>query len=174
MIFYKASFVNNRRHLHERTVDILKAVSAQTGWAPQDISVTGSSNGGYSALYLAALIMKDFNIRAENVLILDMGNLWCYTELLISKEEAAPMIDANTTVYAFSKVNNIYGTAPSRSWLTYGVHTMEVACVNWDHDGITKMALRNGTLSWAIGEQDELDPDWYTINPIDPSYTTVT
>lgn len=166
MVFYKSGFIYDMKTLHNRTVDIWKAASAQLGVAPQDVVVAGSSNGGYTALTVAANLTKDYDIRVDRVLILDMGNLWMKEGCLLSREEAQPMIDGGTTVYAFSKEDNIYQTTGSRQWLTYGVDTKEVCCLNWDHDRITKMALTNKTFSWAIRELDELDSYWYTVKPI--------
>ena len=165
MIFYKASFAYKRKELHENAVEILESVSAKYNWAPQDVVITGSSNGGYSALYVAANLMRDYMIRTEKVLILDMGFQWMETGLLIKEEEASPMLEAGTVVYAFSKHDNIYKTEGSRKWLSYGVETIEVMCKNYDHDAITKQAISNGTLSWAIGEREELDPELYTLRP---------
>lgn len=165
MIFYKASFAYRRKELHVNTVEILKSISAKYRWAPQDVVITGSSNGGYSALYVAANLMRDYKIRADKVLILDMGFQWMETGLLIKEAEASPMLEAGTVVYAFSKHDNIYKTEGSRKWLSYGVETIEVVCKNYDHDAITKQAISNGTLSWAIGEREDLDSEIYTLRP---------
>lgn len=163
MIFFCSSLLDGRRTLHSRVFDIWETVSDLVASAPQDIAISGSSMGGYSALYVAANLMRDYGVRTEKVLIYDMGYGWKYTDAMISKEEAEPMMEANTVVYAFSKKDNIYRYRESRAWLDYGIRTIEVACVNHDHDGITSLAFRNGTFSWAIGEREELDPDQYTL-----------
>ena len=166
MVFYKSGFIYDRLTLHDRTVEIWKAASDELGVAPQDVVVAGSSNGGYTALTVAANLVRDYNIRVDKVLILDMGNLWMKSDVMLSKEDAQPMVKDGTTVYAFSKKDNIYKTSGSLQWLSYGVNTKEVCCPNWDHDGISKMALRNSTFSWAIGERSELEPEWYTVREI--------
>lgn len=168
MIFFSASYCDGRRTLADRIETIWTQIQDNYDIHPDHIAISGSSNGGYSALYAAAFLMRDYGVRTDKVLILDMGNLWGFEELLITKEEAQPLIETGTKVYAFSKRNNIYRTASSRKWLGYGVETYEVACVHWDHERITSMALRNGTLSWAIGERDALDSEIYEIIPASP------
>lgn len=56
--------------------DILKGISKDCGIFPETIGVVGYSNGGYTALKIAAYLAGNYGIKPEKVVILDMGMQW--------------------------------------------------------------------------------------------------
>ncbi len=87
-IWYKNSGIYEMAARVERTVSLLSSLEAQTGLDFGTVTITASSNGGYTSLYAASHLKSDYEIATDRVIILDMGNVWGKSEFLISKAEA--------------------------------------------------------------------------------------
>lgn len=53
--------------------DLIRSVSKEIGWTPNEISVIGFSDGGYTALHTAAYLYDQLGINLKRVCTLDMG-----------------------------------------------------------------------------------------------------
>lgn len=141
--------------------DLIRSVSKEIGWAPNKISVIGFSDGGYTALHMAAYLYDQFGIGLHRICILDMGLGWSKEEVLPSKEEAAPIKDSGAAVYHFSRPGELCSTAGARKFSGYGIPIRGVACTDGEHISIFTHAFENGMMSWAVGEDVELDKVQY-------------
>ena len=165
-IFYKDSGVYCPHEKSSRTEELLKGLASLTKEAPQDITVVGSSNGGYTTFYLAADLYNDCAIVTKNILILDMGLQWGKEGVLISESDAGPLLKMGTTVYHFGRSGEVFKMPGAKQFASYGVKLVEVVCKGAGHDQITSDAFRTGALSWAIGESTPLDQDWYKMTNV--------
>lgn len=168
MIFYKESWVP---HVHDgaaadRTAELMGALTAKTGVAPQDIAISGSSNGGYSTLYLAVDLFTKYHIVTKRIMILDMGLCWGKPGCLITEEEALPMKQMDTVVYHFGRDGEATTMPGAVQFASYGIKFVDVWCKGEGHDQITKDAFRTGAFSCLIGPMSKLDKDWYTMHPV--------
>ena len=141
--------------------DLIRSVSKEIGWAPNEISVIGFSDGGYTALHTAAYLYDQLGIGLKRVCILDMGLGWSKKEVLPTKEEAQPIRDSGAVVYHFGRAGELYTMAGARQFISYGIPIREVACTDGDHIAIFTHAFENGMMSWAVGEDIELDKVQY-------------
>lgn len=141
--------------------DLIRSVSKEIGWAPNKISVIGFSDGGYTALYMAAYLYDQFGIGLHRICILDMGLGWSKEEVLPSKEEAAPIKDSGAAVYHFSRPGELCSTTGARKFSGYGIPIRGIACTDGEHISIFTHAFENGMMSWAVGEDVELDKVQY-------------
>lgn len=146
--------------------ELLRSICKEIGIAPQNIAVTAASNGGYTTFYCAAELYTEYHIVTDKILSLDMGNNWGNTHVLISETDAQPLVQMQTKVYAFGRHDEIYRLFGAKQFAAYGVPLLEVQCKNGDHERINRIAFRNGTFAWAVGEQEELDPEEYKVFPV--------
>ena len=165
-IWYKNSGIYEMAARVERTVSLLSSLEEQTGLDFGTVTITASSNGGYTSLYAASHLKSDYEIATDRVIILDMGNVWGKSEFLISKEEAEVLIDMNTTVYHFGRKGETFKMPGAKTFGSYGVPLVEVACKGEGHDQITSDAFTFGVFSWAIDDGSELNADWYSPTPV--------
>jgi hypothetical protein len=162
-VFFKASGLGNIGQMQERTGIILKSAAYLTGVHPYKVTIISSSNGGYMTFYAAVYLYNTFSIVTDKICSLDMGLNWSKLDVLISEDEAQPLVTMQTQVYAFGRHDEIWSLLGAKQFEGYGVPLYEVACVNGDHERMTKIAFRNGTFSWAIGQIRDLDPWEYKI-----------
>lgn len=160
-IWYKNSGIFDRENRVAETADLLNRLQQETGVYTGTVSITSSSNGGYTALYAASHLKSDYGIQTDKVIILDMGNVWAKSEYLVTEAEAKPMMDMGTVVYHFGRNGETFKMKGAKQFASYGVPLVEVACKGEGHDQITSDAFRFGVFSWVIGEQPTLNDDWY-------------
>lgn len=141
--------------------DLIRSVSKEIGWAPNKISIIGFSDGGYTALHMAAYLYDQFGIGLYRICILDMGLGWSKEEVLPSKEEAKPIKESGASVYHFSRPGELCSTAGARKFSGYGIPIRGIACTDGEHISIFTHAFENGMMSWAVGEDVELDKVQY-------------
>lgn len=161
-LFFKESFVNNIDQAKWRAGAILRGVSKETGVAPQKIAILASSNGGYTALWVATDLFDSCYILTDKIVILDMGMSWS-KDVLIDADSSISLVEAGTKVYHFGRGHELYRNAGSIKFAGYDVPLINVMCQHGGHDAITEKAFRNGTFSWAIGEKEFLDPNEYEL-----------
>ena len=165
-VFMKSSGLADIQYYSAVTGEILRSMAAETGINPYRIVILSSSNGGYMTFYGATYLYNQYGIITDKICSLDMGLNWGKAGALISEEEAQPLVAMQTKVYAFEQHDEIWGYKGAQQFASYGVPLIEVACVNADHERMTKIAFRNGTFSWAIGQIPDLDPFEYRITPV--------
>ena len=162
-IWYKNSGLYERDTRVQRTAELIHSLETQTGTDLDEIVITSSSNGGYTALYAASHLESEYGIETEKVVILDMGNVWAKTEFIVSKDEAKEMIDMGTVVYHFGRKGETFTMKGAQQFGSYGVPLVEVVCIGAGHDQITNDAFSFGVFSWAIDDPSvPLRDDWYT------------
>ena len=135
-----------------RCGEIIKEVCKDFNATPKKAGVVGYSNGGYTALHVAAYLIDEFHIDVPRVVILDMGQQWGKMEFLISEEDAQPMINAGTNVYHFTRHGETGNIRGSRQFASYGVPLYEIACVRGSHQDILSNGLYLGVIFWAVGD----------------------
>ena len=161
-VFFKESFVNDIPRGQFRTELMLQGLCKETGIAPQKIAILASSNGGYEALWTAAYLFDACQIMTDKIVILDMGMAW-EKPALIDENSAISLVESGVVVYHFGRGHEINRNYGSVKFKNYGVPMVNVMCQHGGHDDISKYAFLNGTFSWAIGEQPDLDNNEYTI-----------
>lgn len=153
----------------EQAAYVLKEVSKTVGFAPNSITVSAWSNGGYAALHVAAYLYDQFGIGLERICILDMGQNWKKAEFLISEEEAQPILKSGTTVYQFGREGEAFVMAGAQQFASYGIPLVEVSGVNGNHTEIFTNAFLNGMMSWAVGkdvDQARMEEIGYVFTPV--------
>lgn len=164
-VFFKESFIADIAKGQERLAIILKGLSKETKMAPQKIAIIGSSNGGYISLWAATYLFDNYNILTDKIVILDMGMGWSKDEL-IDADSAISLAEAGTTVYHFGRGHEINRAEGAVKFAGYGVKLVNVMCQHGGHDAISENAFLNGTFSWSVGLQDDIDPQEYTMERV--------
>ena len=153
-----------------RCGEILKSISKDTGVIPHNVGVVGYSNGGYTALHVAAYLIDEFNLNIPKVTILDMGQQWRKREFLITEEQAKPMLEAGTEIYHFTRGGETAGNNRVQEFMENGIPLYEVACkCGASHGEILSYAFAYETIFWAVGDYNSLDKKIYDqpvlVNP---------
>ena len=141
--------------------EILKGVSKDIGVIPHNVGVIGYSNGGYTALQVAAYLIGEYNLSIPKVTILDMGQAWRKREFLVTEEQAKPMVDAGTVVYHFTRNGETANNNRAQEFMAYGISVYEVACKYGNHGEILSYAFAYETIYWAVGDYISYDKEIY-------------
>ncbi|MCR5137428.1 MAG: hypothetical protein K6C12_10055 [Oscillospiraceae bacterium] len=165
-VFFKGSGLRDIPAACERTGELLAELGELTGVRPEKIAVSAASNGGYTALHAACRLYTDYGIRTDRILLLDMGDSWSKEELLITGEEAAPLLEMGTTVYALGAEGDAFTLPGAQKFASSGVPLIEVVSRKRNHDEMTVEAFQEGVLSFLLGESARLNEKRYTLNPV--------
>ncbi len=134
-------------------VDLLEQVSADCGVFPHDVLIAGSSLGAYPAMHASLALRRDYSVRVPCLLVLDAGNDWKETDLLLSREECLELAACGTDLYLFESPWVGMDRPGIEMLVNTGNLVTLVGCVYDEHAQITFDALRLGVIDWALGDR---------------------
>ena len=151
----------------KRMVAIAEQLAAECGLVIHEPTVVGTSNGAYVAMHTAVDFYLEDCVAVKNLLTLDTGFNWEWEEHLLSKEEREQTAALGIKFYLFEQKDSAPGIDAIWDLVYSGNDVTAVYGRTNDHDQITAHAFKDGVLSWALGETDQLD-ETYTLVPMKP------
>ena len=102
-------------------------------------------------------------IKAESLLVFDMGMNFLVAHLLPSEEECRTISKLGTEIYFFDQ-RCIDRNNPQLKLLeSFGLCYHLIYCTLDEHIQITRDGFTEGTISWALGEKEDLSQDYYEL-----------
>ena len=166
MVFWRSSGYPTLTPTIDDSYRVLESVARHYGIAIHDLVTAGSSNGGYTALRAAAYIYDNYGIPTQKVLVYDMGMSFTVAHCLPSEDEYDSLAEEQTECDFFEQAVIKYNSCPQIAhMLEKGMNVQLIHCSRDEHNRMTWDGFREGTLSWATGEQDSIREDYYTFFP---------
>ena len=163
-IFMRGSGCTYMEKQFSNVLNILSSLINNYQHCPTEISIIGSSNGGYSALRFAAYLYSTVGMDMLSISILDMGLNWEDLGFRgnLNDDEIECLAQSETTVYAFEQSSYLDCFSPVVKMREGNIEVIGVECTNKGHDAITKIAFANGMFSWTL-QETELDSNEYSF-----------
>ena len=147
----------------EESWQVLETICREKGTEIRGLVLAGSSNGGYTALKAIPYLYEHHGIKAESLLVFDMGMNFLVAHLLPSKEECRTISKLGTEIYFFDQ-RCIDRNNPQLNLLeSFGLRYHLIYCTLDEHIQITRDGFTEGTISWALGEKEDLSQDYYEL-----------
>lgn len=160
-VFMTASGYTDLPRKTEESWEVLETICREYGTEIRGLVLAGSSNGGYTALKAIAYLYEHHQIQTETLLVLDMGMNFLVAHLLPSEEECKIISQVGTEIYFFDQ-RCIDRRNPQLTLLeSFGLQYHLIYCTKDEHIQISRDGFTEGAISWALGEQEELRPDYY-------------
>lgn len=161
VVFMKHSGYDNIPKKAEESWQVLETICREYGTEIRGLVLAAPSNGGYTALKAIAYLYDEHQIRTETLLVLDMGLNFLIADKLPTEEECRTITEVGTEIYFFDQ-RYIDRRNPQLMYLeSLGLNYHLVYCTRDEHIQIARDGFSEGVISWALGEQEEIDPENY-------------
>ena len=163
MMFWRGSGMYDMTPAIEQAYHTLESIAHEYGIAIHDLVTAGSSNGGYTAVKCAGYLYQNYGVPVSKVLVYDMGEYYMISHCLPTVEDCKTAHDTGTKFFFFEQSNVSYQDANLSDMIKRGMDVQLIYCKRDAHTTITYDGFSEGTLSWAIGEQETIREDYYTF-----------
>ncbi len=170
IIMFRESGLLHMQKINELAMDYIRQLELECGIVARDLTVIGSSNGGFTALRAGVQLHTTGGYHIKNVLTMDTGNEWI--EITgrdnLTDEECEILAEQGTKLYLFEQDGVGMNKEPIANLVNHGADVTVVECKNDDHNRISVNMYRENVFGWAIGEYANLNAEEYKLIPLSP------
>ena len=138
----------------------------ECGIVPHELYIVGTSNGYYTAMKLALMLVTEEELSPRCVMSWDAGEDWIKTERQLSPDGLAVLAEAGVRIELLEQRQFDPSREVIQRMVRAGLPVDLIECVNGDHEAITEYAFRLGVISWAMGDCP-LNEDMYILTPVE-------
>ena len=162
MVFMRSSGFSSLTPTIDLGYQVLEGVARDNGIALHGIVAAGSSMGGYTALKAAAYLYETYGVPVSSVLVYDMG-MDFEVPVFPNETEYADIARSRTRMYFFEQKGFKLEKEELKTMIDKNIEVHVVWCVRDEHNVITTDGFSQGTISWAIGEGQDLNSANYIM-----------
>lgn len=168
IIMFRESGLLHMQRINELAIDYIRQLELECGIVARNLTVIGSSNGGFTALRAGVQLHTIGGYHIKNVLTMDTGNEWI--EITgkdnLTEEECEVLAEQGTKLYLFEQDGVGMEKEPIANLVNHGADVTVVECKNDDHNRISVNMYRENVFGWAIGEYEDLNAEEYKLIPL--------